>query len=123
MSNVIPPDTLLIDLRPSRFLKAIDLRERWHVDEITVTIAEFRTEEIEPRPGQKERAPVLYFRTKAGAVYPQGFLLTARVNIEALAASTGAHTIGEAVGKRIRIIIAQHKGKDVLRISPEKVAE
>ena len=120
--TTLSPETLLIDLQPTRFLKVQDLQLRWKVTEITVTIASVTKEEVEPRPGQKEMQPVLYFKTKSGTIYPQGFLLAARMNVEALASATGAKTVGEAIGKKILIIIGQHKGKDVLRIDPKPVA-
>jgi len=121
MSNTLPADTLLMDLQPTRFLKVQDLTERWKVREITVTIDSITKEEVEPKPGQKEVQPVLYFKTKAGPVYPQGFILAAQVNVKALASATGARTIGEAIGKKIRIVIGKYRSKDVLRISPEPV--
>jgi len=119
----LAPDTLLLDLQPTRFLKVQDLEIRWKVTEIDVQIAKVTKETVKPKPNQTESQPVLYFKTKNGTVYPQGFLLAARVNVEALASATGARTIGEAIGKKIKIVIGQHKGKAVLRIDPQPVKE
>ena len=117
----LAPDTLLLELQPKRFLQVTDLTIRWNVREIDVQIAKVTKETVTPKPGQTETQPVLYFKTKNGTVYPQGFLLAARVNVEALASATGARTIGEAIGKKIKIELGKHKGKDVLRISPKKL--
>jgi len=122
MNKPLPPETLLVDLQPTRFIKVENLRA-WDVDSITVQIAEVRKETVEPKPGHKEEHPVLYFYTKTGTLYPQGFLLAANVNIMAIVSSTGAKTIGEAIGKKIKIEIGQHKNKDVLRINPEPIEE
>lgn len=119
--NNLPADTLLLDLQPTRFLKVQDLRDRWNVDEVIVTIANVQRETVEPKPGHKEVQPVLYFKTKDGSVYPQGFLLAARVNVTNLAEATGARTIGEAIGKKVTIYIDKHRDQDVLRISDQPV--
>lgn len=120
-TNNLPADTLLLDLQPTRFIKVQDLTERWNTKEIIVTIHSVQRETVEPKPGHKEMQPVLYFRTKGGSVYPQGFLLAARVNVTNLAEATGARTIGEAIGKKIKIYVDTHRNQDVLRISAEPV--
>ena len=119
----LPPNTLLLDLHPTRFIKVQDFTERWKVESITVTVEEVTQEQVMPKPNTFEIQPVLYFRNKSGAIHPQGFLLAARVNVEALASATGARTIGEAVGKKIKIVIGTHKKKKVLRIDPNPVQE
>jgi len=67
-------------------------------------------------------APVLYFKTKAGAEFPRGMLLGARINITNLRLATGARTVGELIDKRITIQAGEHKGKPALRIAPEPPA-
>jgi hypothetical protein len=124
----VPPDTLIDDLNPSRFLKPTDLTERWHVQSLTVTISRLSYEDtwpsmqdIDPRTRKPKVkvAPVLYFNSKNGGEFPRGMLLGAGENITALKAATGARTVGEMVGKRITIIVGEFRHKPVLRISPE----
>lgn len=125
--NTIPPETLLDDLHPARFLKVADLLERWKVQQITVTISRVTREETIPNPADIDPAtrkprvviqPVLYFQTKTGAEFPRGYLLSAQVDIQSLKAATGAQTVGDLIGKRITITVGEHKRKAVLRISP-----
>jgi len=133
----IPPATLLDDLHPSRFLKVADLLDRWHVQSLAVTISRMNHEETIPNPRDldptttdprnpkgKPRVvvqPVLYFSTKTGAEFPRGYLLSAGVDVESLKAATGARTVGDLVGKRIVIMVGEHKHNAVLRISPQPV--
>jgi hypothetical protein len=127
MSTPIAPNTLLDDLHPSRFLKVTDLRDRWKVTQLTVTISRMTQEETVPNPKdideltRKPRVvmqPVLYFKTKTGAEFPRGYLLSAQVDVQSLKTATQAGTVGELVGKKIVIIIGEHKKQAVLRISP-----
>ena len=117
----LPANTLLDDLHPARFLKPADLLDRWKVRSIVVEVVKVQVEETEPKPGQKESQPVLYFKTKTGETFPRGFLLAAKVNVESIKASTGATTIGDLIGKKIKIIVGEHKGRAVLRIDPQPV--
>lgn len=123
----IAPDTLLDDLHPARFLKVADLLERWKVSSLTVSISRVMSEETTPKPGDIDPAtrkarvvlqPVIYFKTKTGGEFPRGYLLGAKVDVEALKSSTGAKSVGELAGKVIEITVGEHKGKAVLRISP-----
>ena len=61
---------------------------------------------------------VAYFKTKSGAKFPRGYLLSAQVDITSLKTATKANTVGELVGKRIVIIVGEHRKQPVLRISP-----
>jgi hypothetical protein len=119
----IPASTLLDDLHPARFLKPSDLLDRWHVQQVTVTISRLTMEEVEPQPGKKETKPVLYFKTKTGTEFPRGYLLGAKIDVESLKSATGAATTGELIGKRITITVGEHKRQAVLRISPQPVHE
>lgn len=112
----------LDSLFPSRFLKVDNLVE-WHVTEITVEIAKVQEEEVQPRTGEKEWKPVFYFRTKSGAIYPQGYLLSAKADKDALKTACKAETVGDLIGKKIKIKIDNWRGKPVLRIDPAKVEE
>lgn len=112
----IAPTTPINQLHPSRFLKAADL-QAWRKTHLLVEIAAIQEEEVEPQPGKKEYKPVLYFKDKTGQTFPRGYLLSAKTDINALAAATGAATVGECTGKRITILLSSHKGKPVLRIS------
>jgi hypothetical protein len=130
----IPANVLLDDLHPARFLQVTDLTERWKLAEITVTISRLAYEDTIPNPKDldpetadaknprgKPRVviePVLYFLTKHNTEWPHGMLLAARENTRNLKAATGAHCVGDLIGKRVTIVIGQHKGKAVLRISP-----
>lgn len=132
-SQPIPANTLLDDLHPSRFLKVTDLTERWKVGQVTVTISRMTNEETIPNPKDLDPAtadaqnprgkprivvqPVLYFKTKSGAEFPRGYLLSAQVDIQSLKSATGAKTAGELIDKRIVIMTGEHKRKAVLRIS------
>jgi len=120
------PNTRLDDLHPSRFLKVSDLLERWHVQQITVTISRLEPEDTIPNPKDIDPAtkkprieaqPVLYFQTKAGAPFPRGYLLAAQVDVQSLKSATKAETIAEVLGKKIVILVGEHRGKAVLRIS------
>ena len=120
------PNTRLDDLHPSRFLKVTDLTERWKVAQVAVTIARITSEETIPNPKdidpetKKPRVqsqPVLYFQTKTGAPFPRGYLLSAQVDVQSLKSATGGATIAEVIGKKIIILVGEHRGKAVLRIS------
>jgi hypothetical protein len=131
-TNNIPDDTLLIDLKPSRFLTVEDFTERWKVESVIVTTSRMAREETTPvktdidpatRKPRVVLCSVLYFLDKTGKEYPRGMLLGAKVNIQALKKSTGGTTKGEAMGKRITIqveteMVKGHNTK-VLRISPK----
>lgn len=130
----IPNNTRLDDFRPTRFLKPADLLNRWKVQQLAVTISHITEEETTPNPkdldpdtadakNQKGKPrivmqKVLYFKAKNGEVFPRGYLLSANVDIESLAAATGAETAGELIGKRIIIHVSEHRKNAVLRISP-----
>jgi len=132
----IQPNTLLDDLHPKRFLQVSDLLERWNVQQLIVTISRMMSEETVPNPKDldpktadkqhpngKPRVvmqPVLYFKTKAGAEFPRGYLVSAQVDVESLKSSTGARTTGEVIGKKIIIFVGEHRKQAVLRISPVK---
>jgi hypothetical protein len=107
----------LDDLFPTRFLKADQLLA-WKVTEITVTILKIQEEEVEPKPGQREWKPVIYFKSRDGKLYPQGYLLSAKVDKDALKSSTSATTIDQIIGKQITIRLADYRGRTVLRIDP-----
>ena len=123
----IDPNTQIDDLHPARFLKPADLIDRWKVQSITVTIAAFQWESTVPNPRDIDPAtrkprevtqPVLYFRTKSGDTFPRGYLLSSKYDVLTLKSATNAATIGETIGKRITINLAQFKDKTVLRIDP-----
>ncbi len=126
-SQPIPNNTYIGDLIPSRFLKVEDLTERWHVEQIPVTIC--RVAKVETIPNAKEIDPetkkpivvmqtVLYFKNRAGNEFHRGYLLTAKEDLESLKAATGAQTSGDLLNKRILIFIGEFRKKPVLRISP-----
>jgi hypothetical protein len=137
--TTIPAAVLLDDLHPSRFLKVSDLLDRWHVQSITVTISRMTSEETIPNPKDLDETtrkprvvmqPVLYFFQKQKdptatslIEFPRGYLLSSRVDVESLKSATGAHTIGDLIGKRIKITVGEHKRAAVLRIDPAPVAE
>jgi hypothetical protein len=130
-SKPIPPDALIYDLHPSRFLKPYDLTERWKVTNITVTISRLAYVEtipvmsdIDPQTKKPKVAtqPVMYFKTKTGKEFERGMLIGAAENVAALKAATGASTVGDLIGKRVTIIVGEHRKKPVLRISPEPPA-
>ena len=109
-----------------------DLLDRWKVQSLTVSIAEIRAESTIPNPKDIDETthkprevvqPVLYFKTKDGATFPRGYLLSARVDIESLKSTTGASTTGEVVGRKIKITTGTHKGRAVLRIDPAPVPQ
>jgi len=128
------PKTPLMDLHPSRFLKVEDLKVRWHVQQLAVTIARIAPEDTIPNPKDLDSAtadsrnpngkprvivqPVLYFQTKTGAPFPRGYLLSTQVDVASLMEATKAETIGEVIGKKIIIYIGEHRKQEVLRISP-----
>lgn len=130
--TAIPQNVLLDDLHPSRFLKVGDLLDRWKVRDIVVTISRMTNETTIPNPKdidpetRKPREvlqPVLYFATKSGTEYPRGYLLSARVDVESLKAATSAHTVGDLIGKKIKITVGEHNRNAVLRIDPAPVSE
>ncbi len=130
----VPANTLLDDFHPSRFLKVTDLLDRWHVQSITVTISRVMDEPTTPNikdldpttadaqhPNGKPRVviqKVLYFQTKTGAEFPRGYLVSAQVDVQSLKTATKATTAGEIIGKKIVILIGEHRKQAVLRISP-----
>lgn len=132
--TTIPNQTRIDDLHPSRFIKVSDLLDRWNVQSLTVTISRMESEETIPNPKDLDPAtadqknpngkprvvlqPVLYFKTKTGDEYPRGYLLSAQVDVQSLKSATKAATVGELIGKRIVIIVGEHRKKAVLRISP-----
>jgi len=129
--NNISPETLLDDLHPTRFLKVADFLERWRVQNLVVTVSRMAHEETVPNPRNIDPEtkkptvkiqPVLYFLTKTKVEYPRGYLLSAMIDVKSLKSSTGATTVGELIGKQIRIYVGQFKKKAVLRIDPEPVA-
>ena len=120
-SRPIQPNKSLDDLFPSRFLKPEQLIA-WKITEITVTVAQVQEELVEPKPGQKEWKPVIYFRTKSGKTHPQGYLISAKIDKDSLKTATGAQTIGELVGKRITIKLDSYRNQTVLRIDPSPPA-
>lgn len=135
-SQPIPAGTLIDDLHPSRFLKPYDLTERWKVYSLTVTISRLAYEETVPNPRDLDPStadaknpkgkprvvlsPVMYFQTRDGNEFPRGMLVSAKENVTALKAATGARTTGDLPGKRVTLIVGEHKRMPVLRISPEK---
>ena len=132
MTQTIPNTERLDDLHPARFLKVVDLLERWNVKEVTVTIARMTREETIPVPSdidpetKKPRVvfqPVLYFSTKDGKEFPRGYLVSAAVDVASLKTATNAQTVGEVTGKKIRIKVGEHKRQAVLRIDPNPVKE
>lgn len=128
----IPTTERLDDLHPSRFLKVTDLLDRWKVQSVIVTIARMTREEtipvlsdIDPET-KKPRIvlqPVIYFQTKDGKEFPRGYLLSAGADVQSLKSATGAQTVGESIGKKIKIMIGEHRKKAVLRIDPNPVKE
>jgi hypothetical protein len=130
----VNPNTRLDDFHPARFLKVSDLRDRWKVEQITMTICRVMDEptipspkELDPttadraNPNGKPRVvmqKVLYFATRAGAEWPAGYLLSAKVDTESLKSATSAETAGELIGKRIIVFVGEHRKQAVLRISP-----
>jgi len=139
--TTIPQNTLLDDLHPARFLKVTDLTDRWKVAQVTVTISRMTTEETIPNPSDVDPAtrkprvvmqPVLYFLQKPTKgienisqppEFPRGYLLSAAIDVQSLKTATQAQTVGELIGKRITIVLGEHKRKAVLRISPNKPIE
>jgi hypothetical protein len=130
MNNQLAPTTLLDDLHPSRYIKPADLIDRWHVQQVTVTISRMTNEDTIPNPRDIDPdthqprvvvQPVLYFATRDGREFPRGYLLSAATDVQSLKSSTGAHTVGELTGKRIIIALAEWKHKSVLRIDPKPV--
>jgi hypothetical protein len=128
----IPPNVLIDDLKPSRFLKVTDLVDRWKVPQLIVTVSRLAYEETIPvakeiDPGTRKPkgvlAPVLYFLDKHGNQYPRGMILGARINTQSLKQATGAKTVGELIGKKITIMVGEHKSQPVLRISPTPPTE
>lgn len=128
----IPPTTLLDDLKPARFIQVEDLLNRWKMQSITVTVKRLAFEETIPNPNDVDPAtrkpriiiqPVLYFQTKTGDEFPRGYLLSAKADIESLKTSTLGQTVGEVTGKKIKIVVGEHKRKAVLRIDPHPVKE
>jgi len=129
-SKPVPPDTLISDLNPSRFLRPEDLIERWKLDSVAITISRVSWEEttpstkdIDPQTRQPKvvMSPVMHFKTKSGNEFPRGMLISAKENLNALKESTGVKTVGELVGKRVTIFVSEHKKRPVLRIDPKPV--
>lgn len=123
----IPGTVMIDDLKPFRFLKPQDLMDRWHVESLVVTISRLATEETIPsakdidpatRKPRVVMAPVLYFLDKHGREYPRGMILGARCNVQALKTATGARVVGDLLGKKITIMVGEHKGAACLRIDP-----
>ena len=120
------PNTRLDDLHPSRFLKVSDLLERWHVQQITVTISRVDKEPTTPNPKdideqtKKPRVvyqPVLYFLDKHNKEWPSGYLLSAKIDVQSLKSATKAETTGALIGKKIVVMVGEHRSQAVLRIS------
>lgn len=132
-TTVIPlsDSTLMIDLAPNRFLKPVDLRQRWNTTNITVSITRFTKEETTPvandidpqtRKPRVKMMNVMYFKLDGDPVeWVQGMILGARANVDALIHATGARLLGEAKGKRVRIEIGTHKQNECLRISRDPI--
>jgi len=126
MNTNIAPETLLDDLHPSRFLKVADLLDRWHVQQVIVTISRMTSERqsqpVRHRPGDQEAprsdAACSVLPDQDQSRIPRGYLLSAGVDVESLKAATNARTAGELIGKKIIIKVGEHKRKAVLRISP-----
>ncbi|MCJ7700392.1 MAG: hypothetical protein MUO62_02310 [Anaerolineales bacterium] len=78
---------------------------------------------MEPHSGQKEGKPVFYFKMKNGTTHPQGYLLSAKADKDALKTACQAETVGELLGKVIKIKIINWRGKPMLRIDPMPVEE
>lgn len=128
----IPPAELLDDLHPARFLKVADLLERWRVQSMIVTISRLTREDTTPNIAdidpqtKKPRVviqPVIYFQTKSGAEFPRGYLLSAAADVQSLKTATAAQTVGDVIGRKIKIIVGEHKRKAVLRIDTKPVTE
>lgn len=128
----IAPTTRLDDLHPARFLKVTDLVERWKVSELVVTISRMTNEDTIPNPKDIDPAtskprvieqPVLYFKTKDGAEFRRGYLLSAGADVQSLKSATNAQTVAEVIGKKIRIKLGQHRQQTVLRIDAQPVKE
>lgn len=84
-----------------------------------VIIDHLQEEQITPRPGQPpEWKLVLYFRNRSGAIHPQGYLISAKVDKDALQTATGAQAVGELAGKHITIKLDEYKRAKMLRIDP-----
>ena len=131
-SKPIPPDTLIFDLSPSRFLRPEDLTERWKLTSVAITISRVSWEETTPstkdidpqtRLPKVVMSPVMHFKTKSGNEFPRGMLISAKENLNALKESTGVKTVGELVGKRVTIFVSEHKKRPVLRIDPKPVTQ
>lgn len=121
-SRPIKDNRTINSLFPTRFIKAAQLLA-WMVTEVVVTISRIQEEEVSPKPNQTEWKPVIYFKTKTNGEYARGYLLSAKVDAESLTAATGAQTVEELVGKKIRIKLAEFRGKSVLRIDPKPVSD
>jgi hypothetical protein len=121
-TRTIKNDRTLASLFPSRFLKPAQLIE-WGITSILVTVARIQEEEVQPRPNQTEWKPVLYFYNKNGDIHPQGYLLSAKVDADALQTSTGALTIEDLIGKKIGIELSEYRGKAVLRIDAQPIEQ
>jgi len=116
----IQPDRTIGSLFPTRFLKPAQLIA-WKVTSLIVKISRVVEEEVQPKPGQTEWKTVIYFKTKNGSEYPQGYLLSAKIDSENLASATKAELIQELPGKQIKIHLAEYRGKSVLRIDAHPV--
>ena len=122
----IDPKRALDDLFPARFMKPT-LLLRWNLTQLTATIVRIQEEEVKPKPTDPpEWKPVLYFQKKNGKngeIFPQGYLLSAKIDKDSLKTATGAQTLGELTGKRIVIKLDQYRGRSVLRIDPQPPAD
>ena len=117
-SRVPNQGKLLDDYFPSRFLKAHDFF-RWRVTEYLVTISRAVEEEVTPRPGEKEWKLVLYFSTKDGEVYPRGYLVSAKADVDVLR-GMGVVAVRDLVGVRVLVCLDEWRGKSVLRLRPPR---
>ena len=109
---------LLDEYFPSRFLKS-DQFDIWGLKELIATIARAQEEEVySPLSKSRSKKLVLYLRPKSGNVFPNGYLVSAKSDLDALISSTGALTLGDLPGKRIRVVTSKFRGTPVLRIDP-----
>lgn len=128
----LPDSTLLIDLAPSRFLKVQDLKIRWQVTSLIVTIRKINkwsvmpsSQDIDPQTRQprEEWVNVMHVTLPNGEEWQPPMILKANANVDALIKATGGRTLKDVLGKRVKIIVGTYKGKEVLRIDPQPVAD
>ena len=115
------PDFCASDQGSCSFLSPQDLIEKWHVKSMILTVARIRMQEIESGSGQKGLVSVLYFFTQDGRLFPKGFLLSEKGELEALKESTGASTLGDLIGRQVRLQVRSRKGHSIIRISSRPV--